>query len=295
VIAVVDAGIDSSHPDLADQLWANPGEIPDNRLDDDDNGYIDDIHGWNIVDDSADLSDSTGHGTAMAGIIAAARNDRGITGVCPMCRLMIVKVTGVSGQAFYPDIAAGVRYAAKNGADVISISLRGTVNSSILWKAISEASHKAIVVSGAGNDGSTTPVYPGAYDRVLAVAATGKNDTKLESSNHGNWVDVAAPGDELRTCRRGGGYWSRSGTSVAAAVAAGLAGLLRCQHADWSPEQVRVHIMRTADCVNEKKPQNRHQLGSGRINADRALGTAEGVSSTHGCCGLPEQPIRGAG
>jgi subtilisin family serine protease len=287
---VVDAGIDSSHPDLAGQLWVNPGEIPDNGLDDDRNGHVDDIHGWNMVDNNADLSDSTGHGTAMAGIIAAARNDQGITGVCPDCRLMVVKVTGDDGLARYPLIAAGIAYAAQNGADVINISLRGRVNSSALWKAVAKASQRAVVASGAGNDGGTAPVYPGAYDRVLAVAATAQNDTKLESSNHGDWVDVAAPGSEIRTCRNGGGYWSKSGTSVAAAVASGLAGLLRCQHPDWSPEQVHAQIVQTADCVDSMNPRYKHQLGSGRINADRASSTGVDTQPVHACCGVLEQP-----
>ncbi len=187
---------------------------------------------------------------------------------------MVVKVTGTEGRAQYADIVAGIAYAVQNGADVINISLRGHINSGTLWKAVSDASQKAVVVSGAGNDGDTTPVYPGAYDRVLAVAATGRDGAKLGSSNFGTWVDVVAPGSEIRTSRRGGGYWSRSGTSVSAAVASGLAGLLRCQHPDWSPGEIRARITQTADCVDEVNPRYEYQLGGGRINASHALAAA---------------------
>jgi subtilisin family serine protease len=128
-------------------------------------------------------------------------------------------------------------------------------------------------VSGAGNDGGTSPVYPAAYDRVLAVASTGRDDTRLESSNFGSWVDVAAPGSDVRTCFRGGGYRSQSGTSVAAAIVSGLAGLLRCQNHDLSPGVVRAQIMRTADPICREQPGCTPGLGSGRINASRALVT----------------------
>jgi subtilisin family serine protease len=271
VVAVVDAGIDADHPDLAGQLWVNPGEVAGNGLDDDKNGCVDDLHGWNMVDDNADLSDATGHGTAMAGIIAAVRNGQGITGVCPTCRIMVVKVTGSDGQAQYHDIAEGITYAAQNGADVINVSLRGKVNSGTLWKAVNEASRRAIVVSGAGNDGSASPVYPGAYGRVLAVAAVGRDGTKLASSGYGAWVDVAAPGSQITTSRTGGGHWAKSGTSVSAAVASGLAGLLKCQHADWSPEEVRRQIILTAERIDEMNPGYQDQLGSGRVNAGKAF------------------------
>ena len=271
VVAVVDAGIDADHPDLAGQLWVNPGEVAGNGLDDDNNGCVDDLHGWNMVDDNADLRDNTGHGTSMAGVIAAASDNQGITGVCPSCRIMVVKVTGPGGQAQYHHIAKGIAYAAQNGADVINVSLRGKVNSGTLWKAVNEASRRAVVVSGAGNDGSTSPVYPSAYERVLAVAAVGRDDVKLESSGYGAWVDVAAPGSQIMTSRTGGRYWAKSGTSVSAAVVSGLAGLLRCQHPDWSPEEVRRQIILTAEWVDEANPGLEEQLGSGRVNAEKAF------------------------
>ncbi|MCK4316071.1 MAG: S8 family serine peptidase, partial [Anaerolineae bacterium] len=207
VIAVVDAGLDTSHPDLAGQLWTNPGEIAGNSVDDDNNGYVDDIHGWNIVDDNANLGDNTGHGTQVAGVIAAATNNgAGVAGVCWNCRVMVVKVTQPGGFANYSDIAAGVAYAAQKGAEVINLSLGGYSDSATLRAAIEAASETAVVVGGAGNDDKSDPFYPAAYDEyVLAVAGTSSGDTKVGTSNYGTWVDVSAPGEVITTTFSGSG------------------------------------------------------------------------------------------
>jgi len=275
VIAVVDAGLDTSHPDLAGQLWTNPGEIAGNSVDDDNNGYVDDIHGWNIVDDNANLSDNTGHGTQVAGVIAAATNNgAGIAGVCWNCRLMVVKVTQSGGAANYSDIAAGVNYAAQKGAEVINLSLGGYSDSATLRAAVEAASETAVVVGGAGNDDKSDPFYPAAYDDyVLAVAGTSSSDTKVGTSNYGTWVDVSAPGEVITTTFDGGGYGSTSGTSMAVPFAAGLAGLLRSRHPGWSPNTVRAQIVQTADDIDSLNPGYVGQLGSGRINAGQAVAT----------------------
>ena len=276
IIADVGSGLDTRHPDLAGQLWVNAGEVPGNGLDDDGNGYIDDVHGWNVLDDNADLSDSTGHSTMVAGIIVAAPNNQvGVVGVCWGCRLMVVKVTQADGLARYSDIAAGVAYAAQNGADVINISLRGKNDSATLRWAIAAASKTAVVVSSAGNDGDDAPVYPAAYDTTLAVTGTNSDDTKPDGANHGTWVDVSAPGHNILTTFVGGGYQCQSGTSLATPFVSGLAGLLRSQHPEWSPDTVRAQIVHTADDIDDLNPGHEGQLGSGRINAARAV-TATG-------------------
>jgi subtilisin family serine protease len=276
VIAEVGSGLDTSHPDLASQLWVNPGEIEGNGLDDDGNGYVDDLHGWNVLDDNADLSDNTGHSTMVAGIIVAApNNEEGVVGVCWGCRLMVVKVTQPDGLARYADIAEGVAYAAQNGADVINISLRGQRDSPTLRSAIVAASRTAVVVSSAGNDGHDDPVYPAAYDTTLAVTGTNSDDAKPDAANHGTWVDVSAPGQDILTTSDGGGYQSQSGTSLATPFVSGLAGLLRSQHPEWSPDVVREQIVRTADDIDGLNPGLEGQLGSGRINAARAVTAAE--------------------
>ncbi|PKO15852.1 MAG: hypothetical protein CVU39_10035 [Chloroflexi bacterium HGW-Chloroflexi-10] len=273
VIAVVDSGSDASHADLASQYWTNPGEIISNGLDDDNNGYIDDIQGWNFVDNDADLSDNTGHGTQVAGVIAASTNNGvGVAGVCWDCKLMIIKVVQSGGVANYSDIASGVLYAAQKGADVINLSLGGYSDSATLKAAIAAASQTAVVVGGAGNDTSSNAFYPAAYDDyVLAVAGTTSLDKKVDTSNFGTWVDVSAPGELISTTFNGGSYGSASGTSMAAPFVAGLAGLLRSQHQDWLPNQVRAHIIHTTDSIEGLNPDYAGSLGSGRINAGQAV------------------------
>ena len=275
VIADVGSGLDTGHPNLASQLWVNAGEVAGNDLDDDGNGYADDIHGWNVLEDNADLSDNTGHSTMVAGIIVAAPNNQaGVVGVCWGCRLMVVKVTQSNGLARYSDIAEGVAYAAQNGADVINISLRGKHDSATLRSSIAAASQTAVVVSSAGKDGDDAPVYPAAYDTTLAVTGTNRDDTKPDAANHGTWVDVLAPGQDVLTTFPGGGYQSQSGTSLATPFVSGLAGLLRSQHPEWSPDAVRAQIMGTADDIDALNPGLEGQLGSGRINAARAVTAA---------------------
>jgi subtilisin family serine protease len=275
VIAVVDAGIDATHPDLGSQLWTNPGEIAGNGVDDDSNGYMDDVRGWNIFGNNADLSDTTGHGTQVAGVIAAATNNStGIAGVCWNCRLMIVKVMQPGGIANYSDIAAGMAYAAQKGAKVINLSLGGNSDSATLKAAIVSASSTAVIVGGTGNDNSSAAFYPAAYeDYVLAVAGTTITDTKVASSNYGTWVDVSAPGEAIRTTFSGGTYADSSGTSMAAPFVAGLAGLIRSQNPTWSANLTRAQIVNTTDNIDGVNPGYAGKLGSGRINAQRAVTT----------------------
>lgn len=273
-IAVIDSGVDLGHEDLAGQFWVNPGEIAGNGIDDDNDGYVDDIHGWNIYGNNADLSDTTGHGTQIAGVIAAAANNgAGGAGVCWGCRLMIVKVTQPGGVANYSDIAAGIAYAAAKGAEVINLSLGGASDSATLRAAVAAASQTAVVVGGAGNDNASAPFYPAAYDDALAVAGTDASDIKTATSNYGAWVDVTAPGEAITTTLSGGGYGAASGTSVAAPFASGLAGLLRSQHPDWSAALVRAQITHTAVSVDGANPGRVGQLGSGRIDAAAAMNT----------------------
>ncbi|MFQ5420969.1 MAG: S8 family serine peptidase, partial [Anaerolineae bacterium] len=273
VIAMVDSGIDLEHPDLVPNLWTNPGEVPDNGVDDDGNGFVDDVRGWNFVSGSNDVGDDNGHGTLVAGI-AAARTDNGtgIAGVCGQCRTMPVKVMQPSGVANYSDIAAGVAYAAAKGARVINLSLGGYANSRALQDAIAYAvSQNVVVVGGAGNDNTSRPFYPAAYDDVIAVAGTTISDTRAAFSNYGPWVDLSAPGEDILTTALGGDYVQNSGTSMAAAYGAGLAGLLLSLHPDWTPALVRAQLMHTADSIDVLNPSYEGQLGSGRLNAAQAI------------------------
>ena len=273
-IAVIDSGIDLTHIDLAAHLWVNPGEIAGNGVDDDNNSYIDDVNGWDFVSGSNDVSDDNGHGTLVSGVAAAVGgNGQGIAGTCPQCSLMTVKVMQASGVANYSDIASGVMYAAQKGAKVINISLGGYANSNILRTAIDAAAstYGAVIVAGAGNDNLDQPFYPAAYDNVLAVAGTQSDDTKVGTSNYATWVDVSAPGIDIRTTALGGGWVDNSGTSFAAPFASGLAGLLRTLHPDWNQSTIRSQIVHTTDEIESANPTYAGLLGSGRLNAGTAM------------------------
>ncbi len=284
-IAIIDSGIDLTHVDLAGNLWVNPGEIANNGLDDDSNGYIDDVNGWNFVAGNKDVFDDNGHGTLVTGVAAAiGGNGQGIVGACPQCSIMTIKVMQASGAANYSDIAAGVLYAAQKGAKVINLSLGGYANSNILKNAIDTAANTygSVVVAGAGNDNLTTAFYPAAYDNVLAVAGTQSDDTKVSTSNYATWVDVSAPGITIRTTALGGGWVDQSGTSFSAPFASGLAGLLRTLHPDWDQATIRSQIIHTTDNINGVNPTYIGLLGSGRINAGSAMQTPHPILQVAG-------------
>ena len=277
VIAVLDSGIDKTHLDLSGKLWVNPGEIAGNGIDDDNNGYVDDVNGWDFVNSDNDPSDDNGHGTQVAGIAAADTNNAaGIAGMCWNCKIMPVKVMQGSGVANYSDITAGVLYAAQKGAKVINLSLGGYGNSSALRSAIQAAvnTYGAVVVGGAGNDNLNAAFYPAAYDEVLAVAGTTETDEKAGLSNYGTWVDVSAPAINITTTFLGGDWGPVNGTSFAAPFASGLAGLLRSQHPDWTPGMVKTHIEHTADAIDALNQSYAGKLGSGRIDAGAAVSIA---------------------
>lgn len=246
IVAVVDSGIDFTHPDLAARLWTNPGEIADNDVDDDNNGYVDDVHGWNFVEENADASDVSGHGTQVAGVAAAAGNDNfGITGVCWNCSIMPLRVVQANGAANYSDIAAAVSYAAAKGAHVILIALGGRSDSAALRLAVANAAD-AVIVAAAGNDGAAQPIFPAAYDSVLAVTAATRDDARWSPSNFGDWVDLSAPGEGIHAPLLGGGWAEASGTSMAAPHVAGVAALVRALRPHFSPAQVRGQLIATA-------------------------------------------------
>jgi subtilisin family serine protease len=198
IIAVIDSGVDYNHPDLADNIWSNPGEI-ENGIDDDGNGKVDDVRGWDWVDDDNDPMDYNGHGTHCAGTIAAVgNNSRGVTGVCWSARLMPLRFLDTSGSGSTADAISAIDYANSMGAHVINNSWGGGGSSNALREAI-EAS-PAVVVCAAGNSGAdndTSPHYPSNYDcgNIIAVAATDQNDGLASFSNYGaTTVDVGAPG-----------------------------------------------------------------------------------------------------
>src|SRR4051794_15052270 len=216
-VAIIDSGARLEHPDLAPNIWTNFGEVPGNGIDDDHNGYVDDVHGIDLSSKASgqNLGDGYGHGTHVAGIVAAARNGSGVVGVAPQAKLMIVRIFDDQGAGTTGAVAEGIRYAAANGARVINCSLEGTTNDPRLAAAIQAAGQaNALVVAAAGNDSrdiDTKPVYPAsiAASNLLAVAsadpASGKGISAF--SNFGRLaVQTAAPGGNILSTSKSGGY-----------------------------------------------------------------------------------------
>jgi len=284
LVAVLDSGAYLEHPDLDQVWWDNPGEQPGNGVDDDGNGKVDDVHGWHFFQgcvgddceprDDGMLDDDNGHGTHVAGIIAAETgNAAGVAGASWGARVMVVKVLDASGDGYYSDVAAGIRYAADNGAQVINLSFGGDEPSQLLQDAVDYAYQQgALLVAAAGNDGGAVD-YPGACEHVVAVAATDSHDSRLSLSSHGPEVDIAAPGEGiLSTWVEPQLYWFRRGTSMAAPHVSAAAALLW----SWEPElgvsQVELRLQAGADDVNAPSyPGWDRYLGWGRLNMYQVL------------------------
>ena len=248
-VAILDTGVDLSHPDLQGKVVASVN-----------------------FSDSSTVNDLNGHGTHLAGIVGAATNNsQGVAGLGYNTTVMNVKVMGDNGTGGYSWVAQGVVWAADHGAKVINMSLGAEFGSSTLEDAINYAWGKGVVVvAAAGNNASSTPFYPAAYPNVIAVASTDYNDHLVSSSDYGDWVDVAAPGASIWSTLPNDRYDSRSGTSMASPHVAGLAGLVFTQVVDSNADgrlndEVRSCIEQNADNIGVAG------IGSGRINAYKAV------------------------
>ncbi|MHC4737615.1 MAG: S8 family serine peptidase [Planctomycetota bacterium] len=203
VVAVIDTGVDYNHRDLLGNIWFNTDEIPGNGLDDDGNGRIDDIHGYDFINEDSDPKDDNGHGTHCAGIIAAeGNNGLDTTGVCWNTRIMALKFLSSAGTGNLTNAVRAFYYAVENGADVASNSWIGGPYIETVQQAINYAySQGVIMVAAAGNGNTTVPFYPAYYDNVISVAATDSDDNRAAFSNYGDWIDIAAPGVDILSLR----------------------------------------------------------------------------------------------
>lgn len=253
-VAVLDTGIDATHPDLAGNLWTNRGEIPANGVDDDSNGFVDDVHGADMVNGDGDPADGLGHGTAVAGVIGGrGNNGAGISGVAQRVRLMPVKVLPDQGFGTTATLVAGLHYAVSNGARVVNMSLNGADRSLALEEAIATAEAQgALVVASAGNDGAnrdSVPSYPAsiALPAVVSVASSNRGGRLAHASAYGiGSVDIAAPGENILTTDVHGRYGTHSGTSFAAAYVSGAAALLASARPAASGSQLRDVLVASA-------------------------------------------------
>jgi len=273
VIAVLDTGIDLNHADLRGNLWINRGEIPNDGIDNDGNGYIDDYYGWDFYNNDNDPSDDNGHGTGVAGIIAAfGNNSRGITGVMWNAQIMALKFLDKNGYGTDEDALKAILYANKMGAHIINNSWNGGNYSRALKDAMTISN--ALIVCAAGNnsmDNDIFPDYPASYtsSNIISVAATDMDDYITYFSNYGiSSVDVAAPGINIYTTRPGNKYGFFTGTSMSAAFVSGLAGLIKSFRPDLTNIQIKNTIMNNVDV----KPSLIGKiLTGGRINAYKSL------------------------
>src|SRR5262245_20311965 len=251
LVGVLDSGIDYNHPDLRDNIWTNPGEIPGNGVDDDGDGFIDDVHGWDFVNDDGDPMDDFGHGTHVAGTIGAlGDNDQGVTGVAWRVSLVPLKFLNSTGNGSTSDAVAAINYAIQIGVNVLNNSWGSYDISQTLSDAIRDAEAANIVfVCAAGNNGSNNdvlPFYPASYaiDNVISVAATDQTDRKAVFSNYGpGSVHLGAPGVDIFSTLPQAHYGSLSGTSMAAPHVSGAAALIRAIAPDMTATQVREKIL----------------------------------------------------
>ncbi|MDB4349936.1 S8 family serine peptidase, partial [Omnitrophica bacterium] len=285
VVAVIDTGINYDHPDLIDNLWINPGEIPNNGVDDDGNGYVDDIYGWDFTDDGGGGTlvmgvagdnnpyDGHGHGTHCSGTIAGVTNNaRGVAGISPNTKIMAVKGLSDSGSGSTSWLANCVIYAANNGADVLSNSWGGWGTSSLLTDAFNYAySRGCVSIAAAGNSNANVFEFmPANIASVIAVAATDYRDIKASFSNYGALIDVSAPGVSILSST-GGSYASWSGTSMACPHVAGISALILSQDPALTNAEVRQRLKDTSDDIYPQNPSWQGLLGAGRVNAYNAI------------------------
>ena len=252
VVAVIDTGVDYTHKDLADNIWVNEGEIPGNGIDDDGNGYVDDVHGADFVEGDSDPMDEHGHGTHVAGIIAMTPGNGGGVGVAYGAKIMCVRAGQANGSFASTDIAKAIKYAADNGADVINMSFGGTGRSYLVESALQDAFPSCVLVAAAGNDGLPTTdakqagylftedIYPAGYKYVIGVMATDNNKSLAYFSNwdfkegSGCEYEMAAPGVGIYSTLPGNRYACWSGTSMATPNVAAAAAILRSKYTDKS-------------------------------------------------------------
>lgn len=252
VVAVIDTGVDYNHIDLRNNIWTNTREIAGNGIDDDGDGYIDDVHGWNFVDNTNDPIDRNGHGTHVAGTIAGENNGFGVTGIAYNAKIMPIKVLNDSGSGSISSITQGIYYAVNQGANVINLSLGSDFPNSSLASAVEYASSKGVVVvMAAGNNGLPLISYPASYaDRWgLAVGAVNQNNNIADFSNRpgiSQLAYVTAPGVKIYSSVPGDQYANYSGTSMAAPHVAGVVALMLSANRTLTDSQVRQIITQTA-------------------------------------------------
>ena len=285
IVGVIDSGVDYNHPDLAPNMWVNTGEIPGNGIDDDKNGFIDDIHGYDFSNNDGDPMDDnsdgdTYHGTHCAGTIGAVGNNSiGVIGVCPTVRIMALKFLDKMGSGATSDAMEALNYAVKMKARITSNSWGGGGFSSEMNKAIVNAKNAGtLFVAAAGNEGTNNDekaYYPCGYkvDNVISVAATKIGDALAGFSQYGlNSVHIGAPGENIYSTKFGNSYQALSGTSMATPHIAGALALMMAVRPDQSSLVLKDQLMATVDKIPALKGKC---ISEGRLNLAKAVSAAQ--------------------
>lgn len=298
VVAVIDDGVATTHSDLAANIWTNTDEIPGNGIDDDGNGYIDDVQGWDYYDEDNDPNPVYAgwepyqvyysHGTAVAGIIAARQNAIGISGVAPNVKIMPIRIFGEWG-ATIAGIDSAIRYAADNGAHVINMSFGTDYDIPQIRYAIEYAYNKGVVlVASAGNWGDDWSQFPAAYPQVIGVSALDRDDHKTWWSSYGEYnSDLCAPGVDMYSTMWPAGPFTAeyskkflNGTSFSAPQVAGAAALILSVRPGLHPDDVRQIFITTGDNLDSQHPELQpYDLGP-RLNVKAALDATPGFVPT---------------
>ncbi len=289
VIGIVDTGVQFNHPDLKNAAWNNSDEIAGNGLDDDKNGYVDDVNGWDFgnndntpVPKANGTSDARYHGTGVASLAGAVTdNGMGMASTAFNAKLMAVKVfdDGETGSSLIPDAYKGIVYAADNGAHIINCSFGDGAFMQIESEAVAHAcSLGCLVVAAAGNggldgagDGEEVVSYPAGYAGVFAAAATNPSDVNASFSNYGYFVDLSAPGENIYVASQEMSYGWGDGTSYATPITASVAALVKGLHPAWTGRQAGEQVRVSCDAFGTLDPGFAAKLGRGRVNALRAV------------------------
>lgn len=295
-VAVVDQAIDIEHPDLKDVIWTNPGEIPDNGIDDDENGYVDDVHGYDVAEDDPDPNPDNAqqvHGTHVAGLVSAKTdNNIGIASIG--YNLSIIPVKSAYSNNAGAEQYKGVIYAANTGADIINCSWGGA-GFSITNKNVIEFAQRegALVVCSSGNEGSDELGYPAAYTGVITVGATTILDRMSSFSNYNEKLSVSSPGSNIISTLPGDKYESYSGTSMSTPIVSGLLGLMKSHYPEISNDELKTCLVTTTDPVDVHLERYAGKTGTGRINAYKAMLCVDALKkSALGVAQTEEHPLR---
>lgn len=284
-VGILDSGMDLTHPDLQPNLWINPNEIPNNGIDDDGNGYVDDVHGWDFAYDDASPQDDHGHGSHCAGTLGAAGNNGiGITGVAWNVSLIPLKFLNSSGNGFNSDAIEALAYATDIGVTLTSNSWGGDEFSQLMMDTIEEANQAGILmIAASGNDGLHMEMYsqyPGGYtnENIITVGATTRFDEMADFSNYGPVsVDLAAPGHEIYSAAVGGGYRFDSGTSMACPHVAGACAVLKAFKPELTGPEIRHLILKSVDVLPSLVNKT---VTGGKLNLHNAILASDDVLLT---------------